>query len=105
MITDDVPVGMLATEHLIKLGHKKIGHLRGPNVSTSLKRFEGYQRAMKKAGLNSGKGLVRECGFAESDGYAAMQKWIASGELQTAIFAANDPAAIGAMAAMTVAAM
>ena len=96
--TDDVEVGKLATEHLIKLGHRKIGHLRGPDVSTSLKRLRGYQEAMARARL---KPLVRECGFTESDGRTAMKKWIAKGDLPTAIFAANDPAAIGAMAALS----
>ena len=94
--TDDVQVGKLATEHLIKLGHRKIGHLRGPDVSTALKRLQGYREAMSKAKL---KPLVRDCGYTEADGYGAMKKWIASGELPSAIFAANDPAAIGAMAA------
>jgi LacI family transcriptional regulator len=94
--TDDVQVGLLATEHLIKLGHRKIGHLRGPNVSTSLKRLQGYKKAIAKAGLKS---LVHECGFTEADGYTAMKKWIASADLPSAIFAANDPAAIGAMSA------
>jgi len=94
--TDDVQVGKLATEHLIKLGHRKIGHLRGPDVSTALKRFEGYKEAMSKAKL---KTVVHDCGYTEADGYAAMQKWIASRDLPTAIFVANDPAAIGAMAA------
>jgi len=94
--TDDVQVGTLATEHLIKLGHRKIGHLRGPDVSTALKRLQGYREAMSKAKL---KAMVRDCGFTETDGYAAMQKWIAAGDLPSAIFAANDPAAIGAMAA------
>jgi LacI family transcriptional regulator len=94
--TNDVQVGILATEHLIKLGHRKIGHLCGPDVSTAVKRLQGYKEAMSKAKL---KPLVRDCGFTESDGYAAMQKWIAAGDLPTAIFAANDPAAIGAMAA------
>jgi len=100
--TDDVEVGLLATEHLIKLGHKKIGHLRGPNVSTAMKRLQGYEQAIKKAKL---KPLVHDCGFTESDGYEAMKKWIASRNLPTAIFAANDPAAIGAMSAMNDAAL
>lgn len=94
--TDDVQVGILATRHLIELGHRKIGHLRGPDVSTAVKRLQGYREAMTKARL---KALVRECGFTESDGYLAMQKWIAAGNLPSAIFAGNDPAAIGAMAA------
>ncbi|HEV2836213.1 MAG TPA: LacI family DNA-binding transcriptional regulator [Pyrinomonadaceae bacterium] len=98
--TDDVQVGVLATEHLIKLGHRRIGHLRGTNVSTSLQRLEGYKLALKRAGIRVPKDFIRDCGFTESDGYAAMKDWIASGNLPTAIFAANDPAAIGAMAAM-----
>jgi LacI family transcriptional regulator len=94
--TDDVQVGVLATEHLIKLGHRKIGHLRGPDVSTARMRLDGYRKAMAKAKL---KAVVHDCGFTEADGYAAMQKWITAGDVPTAIFAGNDPAAIGAMAA------
>ena len=96
--TDDVEVGRLATEHLIELGHRKIGHLRGPDVSTSLKRLQGYQEAMTTRRL---KPMVRECGFTESDGRSAMQGWIVKRDLPTAIFAANDPAAIGAMGALS----
>jgi len=98
--TDDVQVGVLATEHLIKLGHRQIGHLRGTRASTSLQRLEGYKRALAKARIRLNKDLVRDCGFTEPEGYAAMKAWIAEGNLPTAIFAANDPAAIGAMAAM-----
>ncbi|HEU4432119.1 MAG TPA: LacI family DNA-binding transcriptional regulator [Pyrinomonadaceae bacterium] len=99
--TDDVQVGKLATEHLIKLGHRKIGHLRGTSASTSQGRLEGYKQAMSKARLRVDKLLVRDCGFTEADGRGAMKRWIAEGNLPTAIFAANDPAAIGAMAALS----
>ena len=98
VVTDDIAVGKLATNHLINLGHREIGHLRGTNVSTSIKRFEGYSRALAEAGLSSS--LARECGYTENDGYRAMKVWIAEGGLPTAIFAANDPAAIGAMSAL-----
>ena len=98
--TDDVQVGKLATEHLIKLGHRKIGHLRGTSASTSQGRLEGYKQAMSKARLRIDKSLIHDCGFTESDGRAAMKEWIAKGNLPTAIFAANDPAAIGAMEAL-----
>lgn len=101
--TDDVQVGKLATEHLIKLGHRKIGHLRGTNASTSEGRFDGYKQAMSKARLRVDKSLVHDCGFTEADGRAAMKQWIAKGSLPTAIFAANDPAAIGAMEALSAA--
>jgi LacI family transcriptional regulator len=98
--TDDVQVGRLATEHLIKLGHRTVGHLRGTNVSTSQGRLAGYKQAMSQAGLRVERGWVRDCGFTESDGVAAMKDWIADGKLPSAIFAANDPAAIGALEAL-----
>jgi LacI family transcriptional regulator len=101
--TDDVQVGVLATEHLIKLGHRRIGHLRGTSASTSQGRLEGYKRAMSKSRLRVDKSLIHDCGFTESDGRAAMKRWIAKGNLPTAIFAANDPAAIGAMEALNAA--
>ena len=98
--TDDVQVGVLATEHLIKLGHRRIGHLRGTSASTSQGRLEGYKQAMSKSRHRVDKSLVHDCGFTESDGLAAMKRWIAKGNLPTAIFAANDPAAIGAIEAL-----
>jgi LacI family transcriptional regulator len=99
--TDDVKVGLLATEHLIGLGHRKVGHLKGTVASTAALRFEGYKRALRKRGLPFDPSLVRECGFTEKDGYDAMRVWLQEGSVPTAIFAANDPAAIGAMSAIT----
>jgi LacI family transcriptional regulator len=98
--TDDDEVGVLATEHLIKLGHRRIGHLRGTSASTSQGRLEGYKRALSKARLRVDKTLVHDCGFTESDGRTSMKRWITKGNLPTAIFAANDPAAIGAIEAL-----
>src|SRR5215204_5913805 len=65
--TDNIAVGVVATEHLIKLGHKKIGHLRGTATSTSRERFEGYKQALSKNGIQLDKSLVLECGLLESD--------------------------------------
>ena len=100
VITDDVQVGILATRHFLKLGHRRIGHLRGTIASTSRQRFEGFISAMSEAGLRVPDEAIRDCGFTEDDGYLAMKAWIADGELPSAIFAANDPAAIGAMTAL-----
>lgn len=99
--TDNIEVGALATEHLIKLGHKQIGHLRGTTTSTSKERFEGYKQALSRNGIAFDRKLVRECGLMESDGYRAMTDWIRAGDLPRAVFAVNDPAAIGAMQALT----
>jgi LacI family transcriptional regulator len=98
--TDDVQVGMLATEHLIGLGHRRIGHLRGTSASTAEGRFDGYRRALEKHGLRFEDALVRDCGFSERDGYEATRLWLAEGRVPGAVFAVNDPAAIGAMQAL-----
>jgi LacI family transcriptional regulator len=98
--TDDVKVGLLATEHLIKLGHRKVGHLRGTVASTATDRFEGYKQALAKHKLRLDNSLVRPCGYTERNGYEAMSAWLKERNVPSAIFAANDPAAIGAMTAI-----
>lgn len=98
--TDDVQVGLLGTEHLIELGHRRIGHLRGTVASTATGRFEGYKKALAKYRLAFNGSLVRESGFSERGGYETMKTWIKEGTAPPAIFAANDPAAIGAMSAI-----
>src|SRR5262245_9534622 len=99
--TDDVKVGALATGHLLNLGHQQVGHLKGTVVSTAAMRLEGYQQALAHHRIPFDPSLVRECGFTENDGYHSMRKWISEGNVPSAIFAANDPAAIGAMSAIS----
>jgi LacI family transcriptional regulator len=98
--TDNVEVGRLATEHLIKLGHRRIGHLRGDASSVSFERHDGYQQALAAHKIRYNGSLVRDCGFLESEGYEAMRAWLAEGDTPEAIFAVNDLAAIGAMKAL-----
>jgi LacI family transcriptional regulator len=99
--TDDVKVGELATEHLLNLGHRRVGHLKGTVASTAALRFEGYKKALAKHHISFDDDLVRDCGFTERDGYEATRAWLRQGDLPSAVFAANDPAAIGAMSAIT----
>src|SRR5437868_2444961 len=99
--TDDVKVGRIATEHLLNLGHQRVGHLKGTVASTAALRFEGYKNALAKNRVPFEPELVRECGFTETDGYRAMNEWLRDGNVPSAIFAANDPAAIGAITAIT----
>jgi LacI family transcriptional regulator, galactose operon repressor len=99
--TDDVRVGLLATEHLISLGHRRIGHLKGTGASTAVMRFQGYKQALANHRIPFDELLVHECGFTEADGYRSMSAWIAAGNVPPALVAANDPAAIGAMTAIT----
>jgi LacI family transcriptional regulator len=98
--TDNMQVGKLATNHLIGLGHRRIGHLLGNETVVGLERFEGYKQALTEHKLPFDGSLARQCGFLEEDGLQAMRAWIASGDFPRAIFAANDPSAIGAMQAV-----
>ncbi|MFN7928417.1 MAG: LacI family DNA-binding transcriptional regulator [Blastocatellia bacterium] len=100
VITDNVRVGLMATEHLISLGHRRIGHLRGPDVRVADDRLEGYQQALANHKIRCEDSWVRNCGFLETEGYAAMRVWLAEGDVPSAIFAGNDPAAIGAIHAI-----
>jgi LacI family transcriptional regulator len=98
--TDNLKVGWLATEHLIKQGHTRIGHLYGSDANVAAERFEGYKQALAKYKIRYDEKLVRRCGFLESDGARVMSQWLTEGRLPTAIFAANDSTAIGAMSAL-----
>lgn len=98
--TDNVRVGMLATEHLISRGHRRIGHLKGTAASVSSERFEGYKLALARHRLRYDESLVRPCGLLESEGYKAMRAWLGDRNIPTGVFAVNDPVAIGAMQAL-----
>jgi DNA-binding LacI/PurR family transcriptional regulator len=98
--TDNVEVGRIATEHLIRLGHTRIGHLSGDASSVSNDRLEGYKLALANNRLRLDKSLIIPCGLLESDGYSAMREWLAKDDVPRSIFAVNDPAAIGAMKAI-----
>ncbi len=91
------------TEHLIKLGYKKIGYLSGPkNVSIGKARFDGFNMAMIKNGLAIDEKLIVENGYNEKGGYDAMNELLMLPEKDRprAIVAVNDPVAFGAMDAI-----
>ena len=98
--TDDVMAGMLGAEHLITLGHRRIGYLCGVRTSNAADRFLGYQQALKKHKLPFDASLVRLSGFPyEETGYEVVANWIREGSMPPAVLAFSDPAAIGAMRA------
>jgi LacI family repressor for deo operon, udp, cdd, tsx, nupC, and nupG len=103
---DDVAVARLATEHLIALGHRRIAHIGGSqefdldfHIPTS--RRLGYEQALTDAGLPLDERLHRESDFTLPGGYAAAKELLeTSNERPTAIFAASDEMAIGAILAV-----
>jgi len=101
IIVDDVGGGTIATEHLIKLGHRKIAHITGPlKVRASINRLEGYKLALKKYQIEYKEELVEEGDFRINGGYQAMKKFLKLSKPPTAIFSANDLLALGAMQAI-----
>jgi LacI family transcriptional regulator len=100
VLTDDELVGRLATTHLIAQGRRGIAHIAGPPIAHARRREEGYRAALREAGIEGKAGWVTRSGFMEQDGYTAMRQLLRVRPRIDAVFAANDPAAIGAMKAV-----
>jgi len=98
---NDLQVGMMATEHLISIGCKRIAHLRGPENSVGRKRLEGYTSALKKAGLPFRPELVSEVSRGDvgskAQGANETARLLSRSPRPDAFFCFNDPMAIGAM--------
>ena len=89
-----------ATRYLIELGHRDIGFITGTHELHSAKeRMEGFKQALADHGLTPRPEAIAEGDFQESGGYAAAQKLLALAQRPTAVFAANDLSAVGAMEA------
>jgi LacI family transcriptional regulator len=100
VVTDDHEVGRLATSHLAAQGRRAIAHITGTQVVHAKRRADGYRAALKAAGLKGRADWIVRGGFKEGDGYRGMKKLLAMKPRVDAVFAANDPSAIGAMKAV-----
>jgi LacI family transcriptional regulator len=98
--TDNVGGGRRAVEHLIRLGHRRIGFVAETldNLSFS-ERFRGYRDALEAAGIALEEDLVAEGVPGSECGYVAFGRLLRRGRPPTAVFAANDEAAAGAIRA------
>jgi DNA-binding LacI/PurR family transcriptional regulator len=90
-----------AASYLARLGHKRIAYIGGSfEFVFNQERFEGYLSALKDRNLEYGKELTTESISTQESGYEAMRKILKSSSIPTAVFAANDLDAIGAMKAV-----
>ena len=92
---DDEHGARLAVDHLVALGHERIVHVTGGDNRIARERRTGYERGMAAHGLDP---CVVDGSFNESGGYAGALAAVDAGA--TALFVANDLAAIGALAAL-----
>ena len=90
MTMDDEGAARAATEHLIELGHKRIGFIGGSReYSLSQWRVDGWTAAMRCAGLDT-NGLFAQGDFSFESGVAGARKLLDQANRPTAIIASND---------------
>jgi DNA-binding LacI/PurR family transcriptional regulator len=97
VVIDDYRSAFDAVTYLVGKGYKTIAHFAGPKeLNICKKRWNGYVDAIKQLPLLSPGDWVRYGGLHEQDGYASMDSLIKENKIPDAIFAVNDPVAIGA---------
>lgn len=90
-----------ATQYLIGLGHQRIGFISGlAGIQSAAERLAGYTAALSEHGIPFQKDLTVEGAFRERGGYTAAQRLLSLSDRPTAIFAANDLSAFGAIEAI-----
>ncbi|MFY9647287.1 MAG: LacI family DNA-binding transcriptional regulator [Terriglobales bacterium] len=98
--SDNLAIGRLATEHLIKRGCFRIGHLRGPGIGIANERLDGYRKALLKHGLRSSPRYVFDGGRGDETGYEGMCQLLRVRPMLDGVCCFNDPVAIGATKAI-----
>ena len=87
--------------HLLALGHRRIAILKGSEGNLdAAERLRGYRAALRDAGIEPELALEVAGDFDEHSGFAAAERILALDPRPTALFAANDSMAIGALAAL-----
>jgi DNA-binding LacI/PurR family transcriptional regulator len=96
-VTNDDRLGAaMVVNHLVELGHRHIAHIDGGVGAGSQPRRTGYKRSMQNHGLEAEIRAVHG-GFTEEGGSAGMRSLLVDGPRPTAVFVANDLAAIGVL--------
>lgn len=101
VLPDNINGARAVIEHLIQLGHRRIGIINGPSyLNNARERWEGVQMAFREAGLTPDLKLVKEGNFLFDGGYSLCREFLALPQPPTAIFCANHIMAGGAMMAI-----
>ncbi|MBW1712826.1 MAG: LacI family DNA-binding transcriptional regulator, partial [Deltaproteobacteria bacterium] len=98
---DNFKAAYLATQHLLSLKHRRVGLICGPfsKVERVGQRLNGYRAALQDHGLEYDPELVIEKDYTLIEGKEAMQRLLALRPRPTAVFAASDVLAMGALTA------
>jgi DNA-binding LacI/PurR family transcriptional regulator len=99
---DNIGAAKDATEHLLSLGHTRVGFISATASSNTVpERRRGYREALEARGIAFDTDLVADGDFTEAGGYAAARRLLEVPNRPSGIFAANDRMALGAMAAVS----
>ena len=98
---DDFQAAFLATRHLTALGHRRIGTITGCRAGrVSHIRVEGYRHALVESGIPFDPDLVEAGDWEVEGGYQATHRLLDRAPDLTAVFAQNDPMAVGVLSAL-----
>ena len=93
--------GMAATEHLLGLGHRRIGFIEGPpRLLCSRARLDGYRAALDVAGVPVDDELIVPGDFYHESGFTGCNRLLDLAQPPTAVFASSDQMALGAIEAL-----
>jgi len=96
---DDALGARLGTQHLIELGHERIGLINGtPEMFTAKRRRQGYTEALRSAGLPVARTLITSTGYHPDVARTALRDLMTQKNPPTAVFVANVNAALGVLA-------
>jgi LacI family transcriptional regulator len=96
--TDDEAAVKSMIQHLIQLGHRRIGFITGrKGTPTTRARLDGYKKALSEAGIAVTESLIRPGDYLFKSGFNAGEFLLNIGEPPTAIFASNDDMAAGVL--------
>jgi len=96
--SDNLKGAQIAVEHLLELGHRRIGMLTGrPDLQSARLREQGFRAALAAAGVSADKDLVRLGAYDADVSLAAAIELLGTPNRPTAVFAANDISAIATM--------
>ncbi|AHG93772.1 regulatory protein LacI (plasmid) [Gemmatirosa kalamazoonensis] len=103
VVADNVRGAAEAVEHLLDVGHRRIGFVGGrPDLSTSRERYEGYQRALAERDVAVDPSLVRFGDSRQESGRRLTRELLAQREPPTAILVGNNLMTLGALEAIHV---
>ena len=96
--SDNFVAGAEALNHLVSLGHQRIGFLMGPASTSTVKgRLEGGLSVLEEAGIPFDHKMLFHTEFTHEGGYSGFVQLTRASQPPTAMFCANDVIAIGAL--------